>query len=340
MLKSTFQLNNGTITPPILNFCLYLGLECTQTHRFVQYTHLKCFINFVQSAVNVRRKRDENPHSGVVAETRKLLANGSYRCQTMDRCWQTMTKYLNVEKAPKAINNKFIKRRSYLKDNLYVVESIESNVEHKEPIIAGLFIVQSAKLRMLELFHNFCHKLWDFCSFEEKEMDTDSLYLPLAHNSPEDCIRTELKDFWNTIQNNDCSIEFSANSISDFFHQKGCERHIKHNKREPRLFKEEFRCVDKVCLWRKTDCCLDKSTDKIKFSGKSLNGRTLEETGAGPLEKDRPLLDEKTNIQSRNRSSRTTQRYVCTYEHTRRRRSDFYPKRLFSTTEMTKSFLL
>ena len=40
---------------------------------------------FVQSVVDARRERDENPLSGVVAETMKLLGNSSYGYQVIDR---------------------------------------------------------------------------------------------------------------------------------------------------------------------------------------------------------------------------------------------------------------
>ena len=79
-LISTFQLMKGTNITPLLKFYLGLGLECSQIHHFVQYTRLKCFKSFVQSAVTARRE-DENPHSSVVAETVKLLANSSYGYQ-------------------------------------------------------------------------------------------------------------------------------------------------------------------------------------------------------------------------------------------------------------------
>ena len=46
-------------------------------YRFVQYTPVKCFNNFVQSAVNARAEGDENPNSNVVVETMKLPANSS-----------------------------------------------------------------------------------------------------------------------------------------------------------------------------------------------------------------------------------------------------------------------
>ena len=105
MLISSFKLENGkTVITPLFNFYMELGLQCTKIYRFVQYSPRKCFNNFVQSVVDARREGDENPLSGVVAETMKLLANSSYGYQIMDKSRHTITKYLNDEKTHKAIN--------------------------------------------------------------------------------------------------------------------------------------------------------------------------------------------------------------------------------------------
>ena len=69
MLISSFKLENGSIITPFFNFYMKLGLQCTKVYRFVQYLPRKCFNKFVQSVVDARREGDENPLSGVVAET-------------------------------------------------------------------------------------------------------------------------------------------------------------------------------------------------------------------------------------------------------------------------------
>ena len=202
----------------------------------------------------------------------------------MDRSRHTITKYLNVEKAHKAINSKFFKKPNHLNDNLYEIESVKADVEHKGPITVGFFILQYAKLRMLELYYNFFQKFCASNSFEETEMDTDSLYLALAHNSLEDCIKLDMREVWNNIRMNACSNTFAAASSNNFFPRTCCSKHIKHDKREPGIFKEEFRCTEMICLCSKLYCCFDQSTDKIKFSSKRLNKRTLQESELGPLE--------------------------------------------------------
>ena len=110
MLISSFKLENGTVITPLFNFYMELGLQCTKIYRFVQNSPRKCFNNFVQSVVDARREGDENPLSGVVAETMKLLGNSSYGYQIMDRSRHTITKYLNDEKTHKAINEPLFKR--------------------------------------------------------------------------------------------------------------------------------------------------------------------------------------------------------------------------------------
>ena len=91
LISSSFP-ENGTLITPLLLFYLDLGGVCKRIYRIVEYFLVKCFNNFVQSAVNARREGDENPNSNVVGETMKLLANSSYGYQIMDRGRHTVTK--------------------------------------------------------------------------------------------------------------------------------------------------------------------------------------------------------------------------------------------------------
>ena len=98
----------------------------------------------MQSAVDARREGDENPKSSVVAETIKLLANSSYGYQIMDRSRHTLTKYLGDEKTHGAINTKLFKRLDHINDQMCEVELTNAEIEHREPIIVGFFILQYA----------------------------------------------------------------------------------------------------------------------------------------------------------------------------------------------------
>ena len=244
MLISSFILTNGTIITPLLLFCLKLGLVCKMVHLFLQYTPRKCFVNFVQSAVDARRQKDENPISSVVAETLKLLANSSFGYQIMNCSRHTMTKCLTDEKTLSAIYSKMFKRSNHKTDRLYDVELVKAEIEHREPIIVGFFLLQYAKLRMLELYHSFFKKFCDTDKYEQLEMDTDSLYLALSEENLDNVIFPKKRAEWDELHSKDCTDNFTAIATDNFFPRTCCNAHKKLDKREPRLFKEKLRCAE------------------------------------------------------------------------------------------------
>ena len=91
----------------------------------------------------------------------ELLANSSYGYQIMDRSRHILTNYLTDEKTHIANNSKLFKWLNHITDQLYDVELAKSEIEHGEPIIVGSFILQYAKLRMMELYYNFVKKFCD-----------------------------------------------------------------------------------------------------------------------------------------------------------------------------------
>ena len=99
----------------------------------------------------------------------------------MDRSRHVETKYTDEQATHDAINSKLFKSLSCVDKNLYETTLAKKKIEHKEPIIVGFFILQYAKLRMLELYYNFFDKFCDKSMYEELEMDTDSLYLALGN---------------------------------------------------------------------------------------------------------------------------------------------------------------
>ena len=73
MLIFNFKLETCSIITHHFIFNMELGLQCTKVYRFVQYHPQKSFNIFVQSGADARREGDENPLSGVVEKTMKLL---------------------------------------------------------------------------------------------------------------------------------------------------------------------------------------------------------------------------------------------------------------------------
>ena len=158
-----------------------------------------------------------------------------------------MAKYLSDEKTHSAINSKLFKRLNHITDQLYKVELVNSEIEHREPIIVGFFILQYAKLRMLELYYNFFKKFCDTDKYEELEMDTDSLYLALSEEKLEDAILPEKRAEWNQLRSKDCSDNFTA-IATDNFSPRLAVMSTRNMIRESRVSSKKSLDVQKCCV--------------------------------------------------------------------------------------------
>ena len=232
----------------------------------------------------------------------------------MDRSRHTVTKYLTDKKTRAANDSNLFRKLGDVNNSLFEVELAKAQIERKEPIIVGFFILQYAKLRMLELYYDFFTRFCDVNKFEDLEMDTDSLYLALAEKELENCKRLEMRAEWQRLRSNDCVDSFTADAVANFFPRPCCIKHKQHDKREPGLFDEEFRFTETLCLCNKTYCCYDVTSNELKFSSEGFNKRVLEQSGNGPLQKYRRVLNEKVNVISDSRVLRTNNHSVATYE--------------------------
>ena len=181
---------------------------------------------------------------------------------------------------------------------------------------------------MLELYYSFFTNFCDVNKIEELEIDTVPLYFAPAEKQLEDWILLEMRAQWQRLWSNDCVDSLTADAVVIFFPRTRCVKHKQQDKREPGLFKEEFRCTEMLCLCIKTYCCYDITFNKLKFSSKSHNERVLEQGGDGPLEKYRRVLSENVNVTWNNRGLGTNCHSVATYEHVKKSLYYFYTKPL------------
>ena len=138
---------------------------------------------------------------------------------------------------------------------------------------------------MLEFRYSSFKTFCDTQKYEEFEVDTDSLYLALSEEKLEDIILPQNGNEWETIRSQDCTDSFTANATGNFFPRTCCTAHKKHDRREPGLLEEEFRCSELLCLCSETYCCYDRKSKKYNFSSKGLSKRTLEDFGDGAMSK-------------------------------------------------------
>ena len=62
----------------------------------------------------------------------------------------------------------------------------------------------------------------------------------------------------------------TADACSNFFPARAVLNTKKNTMKEPGLFKEEFRCIERLCLCSKTYCFYDSLGKKFKFNSKEL----------------------------------------------------------------------
>ena len=78
---------------------------------------------------------------------------------------RAVTKYLHDEKTYASINSKLLKKLDHVNNSWYEVELAKAQIKHKEPILVLFFILQYAKLRILELYYNFFTRSCDVDKF-------------------------------------------------------------------------------------------------------------------------------------------------------------------------------
>ena len=166
-------------------------------------------------------RRDEKPNSIFVPETMKLLINRSNSYQNLDLSHHSVTTFLNDEKTHAAINNKLLKRLAHIKDTLEGVELVKSDIGYKEPIFAGLFISQYAKLRILTLYYNFFTNFCDTDKYEEMETCTDSLYSTGMEKIVKLYLRRKKLE-WVLLWCKGCIESFTTNAHRSFFSRTSC----------------------------------------------------------------------------------------------------------------------
>ena len=112
------------------------------------------------------------------------------------------TKHCNVKymrdrgKVAKLINSFNFKHLENINNGVFEVEMYKSKISLDTPIQIGFFILQYAKLRMLEFYYDCLIKYLKPNSFELTEMDTDSLYMALNSKNLDGCVRDDINHIY------------------------------------------------------------------------------------------------------------------------------------------------
>ena len=222
-----------------------------------------------------------------------------------------------------SVNDPRFKKATSLDDDFYEVERGKSQIDLNLPIQLGYFILQYAKLHMLQFYYDCIDRYIDRSDFEYIEMDTDSAYFAISGNSLEDVIKTpELKtEFQNNL--NLCHLDRIEASTEYWFPRECCTKHKMYDKRESGLFKLEAEGDEMIALCSKTYVL--KQGETFKLTCKGINKNTVPE----PLPIFYRVLDEKDTFSAPypNTGFRQRDNTMFTYTQSRNGFGYFYCKR-------------
>ena len=342
------------IATPLLKWYLQHGMIVTKIYQVVEFTPHRCFREFVKDVSDGRRLGDAHPDKAIIADTKKLHGNSAFGGTIMDQEKFQTVNYVQGEGRVMIEANKpqFRKMSTLLdQDEYFEVEKSKEKLDLNLPIQIGYFILQYAKLRMLQFYYDYIDVYVDRSDFQYCEMDTDSAYMALSGPDLASVIKPEMKDAYQRALTGCCRDDIDP----EWFPRTCCSKHIKYDKRTPGLFKVEYEgdvmigLCSKTYIVQKTESVSTSSTAmaafkllrrakklpvkrlhnhprlvrEVKFSSKGITKRRVK----APMTTFRHVLNTQRVGKGTLKGFRARDNGIVTYEQTRCGFSYFYCKR-------------
>ena len=123
---------------------------------------------------------DRDKDKALIAETMKLIGNSSYGKLITNNEKHHDIVYVDESEIGAEIMDEHFYGLTELPNGYYEVEKTKQRIILDLPIHLGVFILNYAKLRMLEFYYDCVDKYLSREDFEYSEMDTDSAYMAIS----------------------------------------------------------------------------------------------------------------------------------------------------------------
>ena len=204
----------------------------------IEFSPIRCFSEFVEKCLSARRQADVDSDLALQGDTYKTLINSAYVSTLLNKEKFSNTSYIKGHSSFKlVVNSQNFRKATPLDDEMYEIVSAKGAITMDIPIQIGFFILNYAKLRMLEFYYDCLCKYIDRSKFECVQMDTDSLYFVLAAKNLCDAVKDHLRSEFVEKLEGRCGHLHSAD-VETFFPRTCCRRDILFDKRGEGLFKE------------------------------------------------------------------------------------------------------
>jgi hypothetical protein len=347
------------IATPLLKWYLEHGMVVTKIYQVVEYQQQRCFQDFVKEVSDARRRGDVDKNTTILADTMKVIGNSAYGSLIMDKTKHRVMSYVQGENQTcLKVNDPRFRKLDCLdaEEEYYEIEMGKRKIKLDLPTQLGYFVLQYAKLQMLQFYFDFMDVYVDRSDFEYCEMDTDSAYMAISGSTLDDVIKPEMREKYERGLKGFCTDEdIEADGNFHWFPRTCCGKHTKYDMRTPGLFKLEYRgdemigLCSKTYIVRKTKTirptstrvtahrllCRSKRrkskrlrikthhTNEYKFSSKGITKRNVR----APMTIFRSVLRTGTPKSGINRGFRVRHNAIFTYTQERRGFSYFYCKR-------------
>ena len=228
------------LATPLLKWYIEHGMVVSDVHTVIEFTPKQCFKKFVDNVAFDRREADAGRKPKLQADTSKLIGNSAYGSMLLDPTKHRNIRYAqDLKKFSKQVNQPTFRHFDILDEEFFEIEHAKRQTVLNMPIQLGFFVLQYAKLRMLQFYYDCVDQFLDRSDFQYSFMDTDSAYMALSAHNFESLVRSSKLSEYNLIKNSCLDIDYVPSLEKPYimFPRICCEEHIKHDTRTPGLFK-------------------------------------------------------------------------------------------------------
>jgi hypothetical protein len=262
------------LATPLLRWYMEHGMQITRVYQAVESRSQSCFNEFADEVSDARRNGDKHPNKKIISDTMKLLGNASYGSLLMNQeKFQNVTYVKGPREAGMQVNDSRFRSLTELDDDVYEVTKGKKSIVLSLPTQLGFFVLQYAKLRMLQFYYDFMDRFVSRADFEYCEMDTDSAYMAISAESLDDIIiKGDREDEYKKMLMKICS-KTNPDAKPEWFPRRCCPEDAAYDLRTPGLFKLEFEGDEIIGLCSKTFIVINEN--RFKYSCKGANKRNV-----------------------------------------------------------------
>ena len=234
-LRGVLSCEKALLTTPYLQCLISVGYKITKVYQAWEFRAAKCLKPFIDQVVYERRKGDIPGGNPLQANTYKLIGNSFYGGSVMNKDRHTdIAYYSNMFEVCKNMNKPSFCDAEQINDRLVELHSTKQKIDQNIPIQVGKFILDAAKIHMVNFYYFVIKEHCDMTKVDLISMDTDSFTMALAAKDIHECVRPSKRQSWELY----VKPKWFSHSPCDT--KTFCDLQSDCNKRTPGPFKEEF----------------------------------------------------------------------------------------------------